>query len=205
MTIGEIARMLNAERKIGADLTVVPLKGWRRSLWYDETGLPWVNPSPNLRSVTQAALYPGVALLETTNVSVGRGTDAPFELVGAPWIDAGRLARTLNVRAIPGVRFTPVAFTPASSTHAGALCRGVRITLTDRSALRPVALGLELATALRDLHRADWKRDRLGELLGSAAALVRLERGDPAGTIVAGWATEQMAFERRRARFLLYE
>ncbi len=205
MTIGETARMLNEERKTGADLAVVPLRGWKRSLWYDETGLPWVNPSPNLRSLTQATLYPGVALLETTNVSVGRGTDAPFELVGAPWIDSVRLARTLNVRAIPGVRFTPVSFTPSSSTHAGALCRGVRITLTDRSVLRPVALGLELSTALRDLHRADWKRDRLGELLGSAAALVRFERGDAAGTIVAGWAAEQMEFERRRARFLLYE
>lgn len=164
-----------------------------------------MNPSPNLRSVTQAALYPGVALLETTNVSVGRGTDAPFELVGAPWIDAERLARTLNGRGIPGVRFTPVAFTPASSMHAGALCHGLRITLTDRNALRPVALGLELATALRDLHAADWKRDRFGELLGSAAAVTRFERGDPAGTIVAGWAAEQMEFERRRARHLLYE
>ena len=205
MTIGETARMLNEERRIGADLAIVPLRGWKRSLWYDETGLSWVNPSPNLRSVTQAALYPGVALLETTNVSVGRGTDAPFELFGAPWIDAERLSRTLNLRAIPGVRFTPVAFTPASSTHAGALCPGVRITLTDRAALRPVALGLELATALRDLHGTDWKRDRFGELLGSAAALARLERGDPAGTIVAGWAAEQMEFERRRARFLLYD
>ncbi|MHB8800671.1 MAG: exo-beta-N-acetylmuramidase NamZ domain-containing protein [Thermoanaerobaculia bacterium] len=205
MTVGETARMLNAERRIGADLEIIPLRGWRRALWYDETGLPWVNPSPNLRSVTQAALYPGVALLETTNVSVGRGTDAPFELVGAPWIDAERLARMLNLRAIPGVRFAPVAFTPASSTHAGSLCRGVRITLTDRSALRPVALGLELATALRDLHRTDWNRDRFGELLGSAAALVRFERGEAAGTIVAGWAAEQMEFERRRARFLLYE
>ncbi len=205
MTIGETARLLNAERRIGAGLAVVPLRGWRRALWYDETGLPWVNPSPNLRSVTQAALYPGVALLETTNVSVGRGTDAPFELVGAPWIDAERLARTLNGRGIPGVRFTPVAFTPASSTHAGALCHGLRITLTDRSSLRPVALGLELATALRDLHGEDWKRDRFGELLGSAAAVTRFERGDPAGTIVAGWAAEQMEFERRRARHLLYE
>ena len=100
MTIGEIARMLNEERKIDATLTVVALRGWKRSLWYDETGLPWVNPSPNLRSVTQAALYPGVALLEMTNVSVGRGTDAPFELLGAPWIDAERLARTLNQRAL---------------------------------------------------------------------------------------------------------
>lgn len=205
MTIGEIARMLNEERAIGADLTVVALRGWKRSLWYDETGLPWVNPSPNLRSVTQAALYPGVALLETTNVSVGRGTDAPFELLGAPWIDAPRLARTLNVRGIPGVRFAPVEFTPASSKYAGERCRGIRMTVTDRGALRSVALGIEIATALRDLHGADWKRERFGELLASRAAVIRFERGDAAGTIVGGWAAEQMEAERRRARFLMYE
>lgn len=205
MTIGETARMLNEERRIGADLTVVPLRGWRRALWYDETGLPWVNPSPNLRSVTQAALYPGVALLETTNVSVGRGTDAPFELLGAPWIDGERLARTLNVRGIAGVRFAPVEFTPASSTYAGERCRGLRMTVVDRAALRPVALGLEIATALRDLHPEGWKRERLGELLGSSAALARFERGESAGQLVAGWAAETMEFERRRARFLLYE
>ncbi len=205
MTIGETARMLNEERKIDAALTVVALRGWMRSLWYDETGLPWVNPSPNLRSVTQAALYPGVALLEFTNVSVGRGTDAPFELLGAPWIDAERLARTLNVRGLPGVRFAPVEFTPTSSRYAGERCRGIRTTVTDRGALRPVALGLEIATALRDLHTDGWRRDRFGELLASAAAAARFERGDPASQVVSGWAAEQMEFERRRARFLLYE
>ena len=205
MTIGEVARMLNAERAIDAALTVVAMKGWRRAYWYDETGLPWVNPSPNLRSVTQAALYPGVALLETTNVSVGRGTDAPFELLGAPWVDAERLARTLNLRGIPGIRFAPVSFVPSSSRYAGESCRGVRMTVTDRAALRPVALGIEIATALRDLHPADWKRERFSDLLASGAALARFERGDAAGTVVAGWAAEQMEFERRRARFLMYE
>jgi uncharacterized protein YbbC (DUF1343 family) len=205
MTIGEIAKMLNEERRIGAALTVVAMKGWSRALWYDETGLPWVNPSPNLRSVTQATLYPGVALLETTNVSVGRGTDAPFELLGAPWIDAERLARTLNVRGLAGIRFAPVEFTPASSKYSGERCRGIRMTVTDRAALRPVALGVEIATALRDLHGPDWKRDRFGELLGSAAAVTRFERGETAGQVVAGWAAELMEFERRRSRFLLYE
>jgi uncharacterized protein YbbC (DUF1343 family) len=205
MTIGEIARMLNEERRIDATLTVVAMKGWRRSLWYDETGLPWVNPSPNLRSVTQATLYPGVALLETTNVSVGRGTDAPFELLGAPWVDAERLARTLNVRGIPGVRFAPVEFAPASSKYAGERCRGVRMTVTDRAALRSVALGIEIATALRDLHPSDWKRERFGELLASGAALARFERGESAAQVVSGWAAAQMEFELRRARYLAYE
>ena len=205
MTIGETARMLNEERKIDATLTVVALRGWKRSLWYDETGLPWVDPSPNLRSVTQAALYPGVALLETTNVSVGRGTDAPFELVGAPWIDAERLARTLNVRGIAGVRFAPVAFTPASSKYAGERCRGIRVTVTDRGALRSVTLGVEIATALRDLHAKEWKRERFGDLLASGAAAVRFERGETASQLVSGWAAGQMEFERRRAPYLLYE
>lgn len=205
MTIGETARMLNDERKIDASLTVVALRGWKRSLWYDETGLGWVNPSPNLRSVTQAALYPGVALLETTNVSVGRGTDAPFELLGAPWIDAERLARTLNVRNVAGVRFAPVEFTPASSKYGGERCRGIRMTVTDRSALRSATLGLEIATALRDLHGTDWKRDRFGELLANGAAIVRFERGDSASQIVSGWAAGQMEFERRRARYLMYD
>lgn len=205
MTIGELARMLADERKIDASLTVVAMKGWKRSFWYDETGLPWVSPSPNLRSVTQAALYPGVALLETSNVSVGRGTDAPFELLGAPWIDAGRLARTLNLRGIAGVRFAPVEFTPASSKYAKERCRGVRMTVTDRAALRPVTLGVEIATALRDLHPSDWKRERFVDLLASGAAMTRFERGEPAATIVSGWAAEQMEFERRRARYLMYE
>lgn len=205
MTIGEVARMLNDERRIDATLTVVAMKGWKRALWYDETGLPWVNPSPNLRSVTQAALYPGVALLETTNVSVGRGTDAPFELLGAPWIDGERLARTLNLRGIAGVRFAPVEFTPSSSKHAKARCRGVRMTVTDRDALRAVTLGVELATALRDLHPGEWTRERFADLLASPAAIARLERGEPAATIVSGWAAEQMEFERRRARYLMYE
>ncbi len=205
MTIGELAGMFNAEQSIGAMLYVVKMKGCRRSLWYDETGLAWVNPSPNLRSVTQAALYPGVALLETTNVSVGRGTDAPFEWVGAPWLDGARLASVLSARGIPGVRFTPLRLTPASSTHSGVECGGVRITVVDRDRLAPVALGMELATALRDLFPKEWDRSRLGHLLAHGATLTRIERGDTAASIVSGWAAAQMEFERRRAAFLLYD
>ncbi len=144
MTIGELAGLFNAERKIGADLTVVKMSGYSRDLWYDETGLPWVNPSPNLRSVTEAALYPGIGLLETTNVSVGRGTDVPFEQFGAPWMDGPRVAATLNTRGVPGVRFTPVRFTPTSSVFKGETCSGVRITVVDRDALNAVALGFHV-------------------------------------------------------------
>ena len=193
-----------AERSIPVELRVVALDGWRRSFFFDETGLPWVPPSPNLRTPTQAVLYPGVALLETTNVSVGRGTDTPFEVVGAPWLDATTLARTLNLRRLPGVRFAPVVFTPTSSVHVGEACRGIRVSVVDRALVRPVALGLEIAVALRDLHPGEWDRRRLGGLLANAAALARFERGETAAQIEAGWAAALMEFERRRAAFLLY-
>jgi len=204
MTIGELAALFNTERKIGADLTVVKMAGYFRDLWYDETGLAWVNPSPNLRSVTEAALYPGIGLIETTNVSVGRGTDTPFEQFGAPWMDGPRVASTLNARGIPGVRFTPVRFTPSSSVFKGETCSGVRITVVNRDALNAVALGFHVATALRDLHPKEWKADRFSRLLVNAAALARFTRGETAGEITGAWAAGAMEFEKRRAAFLLY-
>ena len=204
MTIGELATVYNAEKKIGADLTVVKMSGYSRDLWYDETGLIWVNPSPNLRSVTEAALYPGIGLLETTNLSVGRGTDSPFEVFGAPWMDGQRVAATLNARGIAGVRFTPVRFTPASSVFKNEECSGVRITLVDRQALDAVALGIHVATALRDLHPKDWSPEKLNRLLVSRAALVRFQRGEIADEIAGAWAAGAMEFERRRAAYLLY-
>ncbi|HSB63071.1 MAG TPA: exo-beta-N-acetylmuramidase NamZ domain-containing protein [Thermoanaerobaculia bacterium] len=204
MTIGELATLYNAEKKLGADLTVVKMKGYARDLWYDETGLVWVNPSPNLRSVTQAALYPGIGILETTNLSVGRGTDSPFEVFGAPWMDGPRVAATLNARGIAGVRFTPVRFTPVSSVFKDEACSGVRITLVDRNALNAVALGFHVATALRDLHPKAWNPEKLGHLLVSRAALARFSRGETAGEITGAWAAASMEFEKRRAAFLLY-
>jgi uncharacterized protein YbbC (DUF1343 family)/CubicO group peptidase (beta-lactamase class C family) len=204
MTIGELATLFNAERKIGAELTVVKMSGYSRDLWYDETGLTWVNPSPNLRSVTEAELYPGIGLLETTNVSVGRGTDTPFEQFGAPWMDGPRVAATLNARGIPGVRFTPVRFTPSSSVFKGESCSGVRITVVNRDALNAVALGFHAATALRDLHPKDWKADRFNRLLVNAAALARFTRGETAGEITSAWAAGAMEFEAIRAKYLLY-
>ncbi len=204
MTIGELATLYNAERKLGADLTVVKMKGYARDLWYDETGLIWVNPSPNLRSVTQAALYPGIGILETTNLSVGRGTDSPFEVFGAPWMDGPRVAATLNARGIAGVRFTPVSFKPLSSVFKDEACSGVRITLVDRNALNAVALGIHVATALRDLHPTEWSAEKLNRLLVSRAALARFSRGETAGEITGAWAAGAMEFERRRAASLLY-
>lgn len=205
MTPGELFRMLAAEHGLPPDVVrVVAMRGWSRDLWYDETGLEWVNPSPNMRSLTAATLYPGVGLLETTNVSVGRGTDTPFEILGAPWMDGSKLASYLSARRIPGVRFSPVHFTPSSSVHSGARCGGVRITVTDRDALRPVALGLELAAALRALHPGDWDRSRLVGLIANADTVARIERGDPPESIVTSWQRGVSAFRSRRAKWLLY-
>ncbi len=204
MTLGELSLMVKAEKDLNVNLEVVPMTGYQRSLFFDETGLPWVNPSPNLRSLNQMLLYPGTGLFEQTNLSAGRGTEFPFETIGAPWLDHLTLARTLANRGIKGVRFTPVEFIPAHSQYAGEKCRGIRISIIDRYAFRPVALGMEIATALRDLHAKEWKRDRLNALLASSGAMSRFERGETAAQIVTGWNAEQMEFERRRAAFLLY-
>jgi uncharacterized protein YbbC (DUF1343 family) len=157
-----------------------------------------------MRSLTAATLYPGVALLETTNVSVGRGTDTPFEIVGAPWMDGARFARVLTARNLPGVRFTPVRFTPAAAVHAGQACNGIRFTVVDREALRPVALGIELAVALRDLHPAEWDRKSFNRLLVHRASAEILEKGEPPERIVSGWAAALKAFLALRERHLLY-
>jgi uncharacterized protein YbbC (DUF1343 family) len=204
MTIGELALLFNAERKIGVDVRVVRMRGWSRGLRYDETGLEWVNPSPNMRSLTAAALYPGIGLLETTNVSVGRGTDTPFEIFGSPWIDGARLAEVLAARAIPGVRFSPVHFTPSSSVHAGKRCGGVRIDLVDREALRSVSLGIEIAAALRDLYPVDWDRKNFGSLIANGNVVERLEAGESAPRIIASWQRDLEEFQKRRLKYLLY-
>jgi uncharacterized protein YbbC (DUF1343 family) len=204
MTPGELARLYDDELRLGGRVDVVRLSGWSRALWYDETGLEWVNPSPNMRSLTEATLYPGVGLLETTNLSVGRGTDTPFEVIGAPWLDGKRLAAVLGARRIAGVTFTPIRFTPASSTFAGERCGGVRFTVTDRDTLRPVALGIEIAVALRDLYPVDWQREKLISLLANRDTVDRLERGETADAIVKSWEKGLAEFRARRAKLLLY-
>ncbi|HEY6046401.1 MAG TPA: DUF1343 domain-containing protein, partial [Pyrinomonadaceae bacterium] len=205
MTTGELARLFNDERKIGADVRVIKAENWRRAMWYDATGLEWVNPSPNMRSLTEATLYPGIGLLETTNVSVGRGTDTPFEVLGAPWIDGPRLASYLNARHIPGVRFVPLRFKPTASVFKNEECRGVNIIVTDRTRLQSVTMGMEIAVALHQLHPADWKIDSFLRLLANADALERLKRGDSAEAIVRSWAASLEQFRRVRARALLYD
>ena len=204
MTLGELAKMYNAERNINAKLTVVAMEGWQRGDWFDSTGLAWVSPSPNLRSVTEAGLYPGVGLIEGTNVSVGRGTDTPFELVGAPWMKGRELASYLNARGIAGVRFVPVTFTPTASNYAGQKCEGVNLVLTERNALDGPELGIELAAALRKLYPADFKLERMTELLVNQAAYDGLVAGKDPRRIAQDWQEELEKFELVRKKYLIY-
>jgi uncharacterized protein YbbC (DUF1343 family) len=204
MTLGELAKLFNGENKIGADLTVIAMKNWRRDDWFDDTALPWINPSPNMRNMNEAALYPGIGAIEGTNLSVGRGTDTPFEHVGAPWIDGLRLADALNARAVPGVRFYPVRFTPVSSKYANEECQGVFIIVTDRAALRPVRVGLEIASALSRMYPAQYQLDAAGRLFGSREALARVRSGDDPTAIAASWAPAEARWRLLRSKYLLY-
>ena len=180
------------------------MKNWRRDAWFDQTGLPWINPSPNMRNLVQATVYPGVGAIEGTNISVGRGTDTPFEQFGAPWIDGVQLAEALNARGIPGVSFYPVRFTPASSKHAGDECQGVFMIVTDRLALRPVRLGVEIAAMLHKLYGATFDLDAAARLFGSRDGLSRIRTGDDPQEIAASWAAGEAAWRKIRAKYLLY-
>jgi uncharacterized protein YbbC (DUF1343 family)/CubicO group peptidase (beta-lactamase class C family) len=205
MTVGELAEMFNGEEHLGAKLTVIKMKDWHRTDWLDESGLGWVNPSPNLRNLTETTLYPGVGMIEGANVSVGRGTDIPFEVVGAPWIDARKLARALNDRRIQGVRFAPADFTPHSSKFSNEECHGVQIDLVDREALDAPELGVELAAALFKLFPNDFKLDDTLQLVGSRAVLDGIRHGRDSRRLAYEWEQDQLQpFRRLRARYLLY-
>jgi uncharacterized protein YbbC (DUF1343 family) len=204
MTMGELAQLFNGENDVGADLTVVRMKNWRRDDWFDHTGLPWINPSPNLRSLIQAALYPGIGAIEGTNLSVGRGTDSPFEQLGAPWIDGVRLAAALNARGLPAVRFYPVRFTPASSRYANEECRGVFIVIADRVALKPLRLGLEIAAVLHTLYGRAFELEAAARLLGSKETLARIRAGDDPLDIARSWEAGEAQWRLLRAKYLLY-
>jgi uncharacterized protein YbbC (DUF1343 family)/CubicO group peptidase (beta-lactamase class C family) len=204
MTLGELALLFNKERKIGCDLHVIKMEGWKRSMWFDATGLLWTNPSPNMRSVTQAMIYPGIELLKQTGISVGRGTDTPFEVFGAPWLDGQRLAAYLNSQLLPGVRFVPVRFTPSQETFKGQECGGVNILVTDRSRYRPVYTGIQVAVALYSIYRQEWNADCYGFLLSNEDTLQRIKRGESAEVIVQSWNADLEKFRLARASVLLY-
>ncbi len=205
MTMGELALYFNAELGIGADLTVIPMRGWRRDQWYDATGLLWVNPSPNMRNLEEALLYPAVGALEYTNISVGRGTDEPFEWLGAPWIDGLALARQLNGAALPGVRFIPRRRTPSSSVFAGEVCNGVDLVVTDRDAFSASRTAITLATTLFALHGDDWDPERLPPLWGRPEVLDQLRGGMTPERIAEAWQDDLDAFLAARSRYLIYD
>ena len=204
LTIGEFGKLAAAERKIPVSLTVVPLVGWERDRWFDETGLPWVNPSPNIRSVTQALLYSGVGLLEATNLSVGRGTDLPFEVIGAPWIEPRGLAEALNRQGLRGVRFDPIWFTPTADVYASTSCGGVRIVVTDREAIRPVTVAFALARTLRERHRDQFRPESIQNLLLNRSTMWAFLRGEVLDRLVAWAEVDRSSFLNRRASYLMY-
>ena len=203
MTVGELAKMFNEERGFKADLTVIPMEGWTREMWFDQTTLPWINTSPNMRSLTAAILYPGIGLHETA-LSVGRGTDTPFEIIGAPYIDDVRLAMELNSAGLEGVRFVPVRFTPTASTFKSKSCAGVQIIITDREPLRSVDVGMVIALTLRRLYPSDFALDKLQTLLQQADTMEAIKAGTSLGEIKRDWSVGVEKFRQRRKPYLLY-
>ncbi len=205
MTLGEMAKMFNVQKKIGCYLHVIRMENWRRRFYFPDTGLPWVNPSPNLRSPEAGILYPGLEILQPGGVSVGRGTDRPFGWLGAPWIHGEDLAAYLNRRAIPGVRFEPAKFTPDSGLYKGESCEGVSVSVTDRNALQTMRMGMEIAAALAKLYPDQFKVAKLIELLGNAETIRQLAGGEDPASIVAGWSKGIESFRRVRVKYLLYQ
>lgn len=204
MTVGELARLFKVEMAIDVDLQIIEMRGWRRSDYFDATELPWINTSPNIRSLTAAILYPGIGLLETTNISVGRGTDAPFEVIGAPWIDGEALASHLNGASLPGVSFHAARFTPDASKFAGEPCSGVRLTITNREIFDPLRVGFEIARHLATAYAETWEVDAYLRLLGNDKTLQAVRQGLSYNEILASYEDGLNAFRERRHRYLLY-
>jgi len=207
MTIGELAKMFNEYYGIQCDLTIVQMKGWKRNMFFDETGLPWVNPSPNIRNVTQEILYPAIALTEASdsNVSVGRGTETPFEVFGAPFIDADKLANELNSRNLPGIQFFPHHFIPAANKFKDEQCHGCRISLTDRTAFDPMGTGLHLVSALYKLNPETYQLEPNAGLIGSKAVIERIKTGEAVDSIRASYQKDLNHFIKIRNNYLLYK
>lgn len=203
LTLGELARLYQGPFGVGGEVEVVPLEGWSRSQWFDQTGLCWIDPSPNMRNPTQALLYPALGMLEATNISVGRGTDEPFERFGAPWIDGSGLARSLNGLGLAGLRFTPIVFTPRSSRFEGERCEGVHVTVVERAAVQPALAGLAIASALRRGHPGDFELQAVLERLHDRAALALASTAED-GLTGEPWSAELGVFSAACERVKIY-
>ena len=205
MTLGELARYINVEYGLNADLRVIKMDGWQREMWFDETALPWVPTSPAMPHLSTAILYPGMCLLEGTNLSLGRGTALPFEVCGAPWLDGYALAKALNELQLPGVRFRETVFTPSISNHAGSECRGVQVHVTDRESLRPVEMALHLIAIARCFSSDAWMwNPHFERLAGDGTLRSALEAGTSVAEILATWEESISEFVHQRETYLMY-
>jgi uncharacterized protein YbbC (DUF1343 family) len=205
LTIGELAQFLNAENHINAQLHVIPMRNWHRNYFFESTGLKWIPPSPNLRTLKGSLLYPGLEILQNAGVSVGRGTEAPFEEFGAPWINGEEIAAVLNARSLPGVHFVNQPFIPVSGLYAGQHCGGVSVRVTDRAALRSMRVGLEIAAILHKKYPDNFDLSKILLLLGNDSAIQQLQSGTPPNEIIASWAKDLAAFDQVRRRYFLYK
>jgi len=205
LTIGELAQFLNTENHINAQLHVIPMKNWHRNYFFESTGLKWIPPSPNLRTLKGSLLYPGLEILQNAGVSVGRGTEAPFEEFGAPWINGEEIAAVLNAKSLPGVHFVNQPFIPVSGLYAGQHCGGVGVRVTDRAALRSMRVGLEIAAILHRKYPDNFDLSKILLLLGNDSTLQQLQSGTPVGEIIASWAKDLAAYDAARRRYFLYK
>jgi uncharacterized protein YbbC (DUF1343 family) len=205
LTIGELAQFLNTEIHINAQLHVIPMKNWHRNYFFESTGLKWIPPSPNLRTLKGSLLYPGLEILQNAGVSVGRGTEAPFEEFGAPWINGEEIAESLNAKSLPGVHFVNQPFIPVSGLYAGQHCGGVGVRVTDRATLRSMRVGLEIAAVLSKKYPDHFDVTKILLLLGNDSTLQQLQSGTPVAEIIASWAKDQSAYDATRRRYFLYK
>ncbi len=205
LTIGELAQFFNAENHIGADLHVIPMRNWHRNYFFESTGTKWIPPSPALRTTKGSILYPGIEILQNSGVSVGRGTQTPFEEFGAPWMDGEAVATALNERHLPGLRFESKSFIPIGGPHSGERCGGVSIRVTDRFTARSMRLGLEIAEILQKLYPKDFDTDKLLGLLGNSDTVQQIKDGVPSEKIVASWSDALSAFDQVRRKYFLYK
>jgi uncharacterized protein YbbC (DUF1343 family) len=205
LTIGELAQLFNAENHIGANLHVIAMKNWHRNYFSESTGIKWIPPSPNLRTIKGSILYPGIEILQSAGVSVGRGTQTPFEEFGAPWLNGDEVAAALNARSLPGVRFSGQPFIPIAGLYSGQRCGGVAVRVTDRFKVRSMRMGLEIAAILQKLYPKQFDTAKLLELVGNAETIQQLQTGVPPEKIVASWSAALTAFDQVRRRYFLYK
>jgi len=205
LTIGELAQLFNAENHINAELHVIAMKNWRRNYFFESTGVRWVPPSPNLRTMKGAIAYPGLEILQNAGLSVGRGTETPFEQFGAPWMDGEKVAAALNAAQLPGLKFVPQSFVPVSGLYMGRRCNGVGIRIGDRAAVRAMRLGIQIAAVLGKMYPRDFQVEKTIALLGNSETVQKLESGAAPAEIVASWQSALNEFEQTRRKYLLYK